>query len=161
MPAIAIGARWQGIEGAAAAVVLADAAVGIPVVILIMRLLDVGAGELGRVIMRPAVGWVALALVLVALRPLVDGLPAGLRADRAGRRRDGRLPGHRRARRPRRRRDDVGQPTRTAALGPAAGSVSLTTLSIAEERGGTAEEGGAGASSTGGSTKSRSHRSTT
>jgi O-antigen/teichoic acid export membrane protein len=78
VPALVIGARWQDVEGAAAAVVLVNVAIGVPVVALVMRLLGVGLRELGRTILRPAVGWTALAITLLALRPLVDGLPPGL-----------------------------------------------------------------------------------
>jgi hypothetical protein len=45
--ALAVGPHWQGLEGAAAAVVLADAAVGVPVLAVIMRVLSVGLRELG------------------------------------------------------------------------------------------------------------------
>jgi O-antigen/teichoic acid export membrane protein len=78
VPALWIGARSEGIEGAAAAVVLVNAAIGIPVVAVVMRLLGVSLGELGRTILRPAVGWAALAATLLAVRPLVEGLPDGL-----------------------------------------------------------------------------------
>ena len=47
VPALAVGPHWQGLEGAAAAVVLADAAVGVPVLAVIMRVLSVGLRELG------------------------------------------------------------------------------------------------------------------
>jgi O-antigen/teichoic acid export membrane protein len=78
VPALVIGSHWHGIEGAAAAVVLVNAAVGVPIVAVLMRLLGVGLAELGRTILRPAVGWAALAATLLALRPVVEGLAAGL-----------------------------------------------------------------------------------
>jgi PST family polysaccharide transporter len=72
VPALMIGARWQGIEGAAAAVVLVNALVGVPVVFVIVRLLGVTAGQLGAAILRPAVGWALMAIALLAVQPLVD-----------------------------------------------------------------------------------------
>jgi hypothetical protein len=73
--ALAVGAHWQGLEGAAAAVGLADAAVGVPVLEVIMRLLSVGLRELGGVVLRPAAGWACLAVALLAGRQLLGGLP--------------------------------------------------------------------------------------
>jgi O-antigen/teichoic acid export membrane protein len=78
VPALMIGARWQGIEGAAAAVVLVNALVGVPVVFVIVRLLGVTAGQLGAAILRPAVGWVLMAITLLAVQPLVDDASAWL-----------------------------------------------------------------------------------
>jgi O-antigen/teichoic acid export membrane protein len=78
VPALIVAARWHGIEGAAAAVVLVNVAIGVPVVVGVMRLLGATARDLGAVVLRPAVGWVLLTITLLALRPLVDGLPAGL-----------------------------------------------------------------------------------
>jgi O-antigen/teichoic acid export membrane protein len=78
VPALAIGAHWQGLEGAAAGVVVADAAVGLPVVAVIMRLLGVGLRELGGTVLRPAPCWACLAVALLAGRELFDGLPEAL-----------------------------------------------------------------------------------
>ena len=74
VPALIVGAKWHGLEGAAGAVVLADAAVGIPVVVVIMRLTGIELQELAGVILRPAAGWAALAVALLAARPLLDDL---------------------------------------------------------------------------------------
>ena len=77
VPALFVGAKWQGIEGAAAAVVLVNVAIGVPVLALLMRLLDVGVRELGVAIARPAVGWVLMTAALLALQPAVADLSAG------------------------------------------------------------------------------------
>jgi PST family polysaccharide transporter len=78
VPALVVGARLDGIEGAAAAVVLVNVATGVPVVLVVMRLLDVNLRELGAAIVRPAVGWVLMAATLLAVRPFVEELSSGV-----------------------------------------------------------------------------------
>jgi O-antigen/teichoic acid export membrane protein len=78
VPGLLAGAHWGGIEGAALAVVLVNVVVGISLLAVIMRLLDVGVGELAYAVLKPAVGWVLLAVALLVLRPLVDDLSSGL-----------------------------------------------------------------------------------
>jgi lipopolysaccharide exporter len=78
VPAVALGAHWGGLEGAAAAVVFVNVAVGTSVLSGIMRLLDVGVREFADAILRPAAGWALLAASLLVLRPLVDELSSAV-----------------------------------------------------------------------------------
>jgi O-antigen/teichoic acid export membrane protein len=78
IPALMVGARSHGISGAAAAVVLVNAVTGIPAVLLIMRKLHVTPGQFVGTILRPAAGWVLLAVTLLAGRQLLDGASAGV-----------------------------------------------------------------------------------
>lgn len=78
VPALVIGSHWQGIEGAAGAIVLVNLVTGIPAVYVITRLLDVRAGELAAAILGPAIGWIAMGATLLVARPLLDGASAGL-----------------------------------------------------------------------------------
>jgi O-antigen/teichoic acid export membrane protein len=74
VPAVAVGAHWGGLEGAAVAVVLVNVAFGISLLAGIMRLLHVPARELADALLRPAAGWALLAASLLVLRPVVDEL---------------------------------------------------------------------------------------
>ena len=78
VPAVAVGAHWGGLEGAAAAVVLVNVVFGISLLAGIMRLLHVAAREFADAILRPAAGWALLAASLLMLRPLVDELSSAL-----------------------------------------------------------------------------------
>jgi O-antigen/teichoic acid export membrane protein len=78
IPGLIVGSHVHGIEGAAVAVVLVNVVVGLPIVAGLMHLLGVSVRVLGGVILRPAIGWTVLTVTLLALRPLVAGLPAGL-----------------------------------------------------------------------------------
>jgi O-antigen/teichoic acid export membrane protein len=75
LPALVLGARWQGIEGAAAAIVLVNAATGLPFLYVAMRQLRVAVRELAATLTRPAVGWVVMAIALLALRPIATEAP--------------------------------------------------------------------------------------
>jgi PST family polysaccharide transporter len=77
VPALFLGAKWQGIEGAAAAVVLVNVAIGVPVLALLLRLLDVSVRQLGSAIARPAVGWALMTAALLALQPAAEELSSG------------------------------------------------------------------------------------
>jgi O-antigen/teichoic acid export membrane protein len=72
VPAVAVGAHWHGLEGAAAAVVLVNVAFGVSLLAGIMNLLHVAARELAEALLRPAAGWALLAASLLMLRPMVD-----------------------------------------------------------------------------------------
>ena len=78
VPAVAVGAHFGGLEGAAAAVLFVNAAFGISLLTGMMRLLHVPVREFADAILRPAAGWALLAASLLVLRPLVDELPSGL-----------------------------------------------------------------------------------
>ena len=70
-----IGASRGG-HGAAGAIVVSNAIVGVPVVVVMMRLLEVDLRQFGAAISRPAIGWAIMCSVLVLTKPLVDGRPA-------------------------------------------------------------------------------------
>lgn len=77
IPAYIVGARWDGITGAALAGLVVNASWGLLVVSMLMRVLDVRPSELGRAIARPAIGWAAIAAAVLAVRPLVADLSSG------------------------------------------------------------------------------------
>jgi O-antigen/teichoic acid export membrane protein len=78
VPAVAVGAHFGGLDGAAAAVLFVNAAYGISLLAGMLRLLHVPVREFADAILRPAAAWALLAASLLVLRPLVDELPSGL-----------------------------------------------------------------------------------
>ena len=74
VPALIVGAHLAGIKGAAEALVLVELVVGIPIVAVVMRALDVNVARLARAIERPALGWVLMTVAVLAVHPLVDEL---------------------------------------------------------------------------------------
>jgi hypothetical protein len=56
------------------AVVLVNVATGLPVLVVLMRLLNASLGELVASIGRPAIGWVLMTAALALTVPLVDDL---------------------------------------------------------------------------------------
>jgi PST family polysaccharide transporter len=74
VPALVIGAKVDGIVGVAVAVVLVNVATGLPVLVVLMRLLNASLGELVASIGRPAIGWVLMTAALALTVPLVDDL---------------------------------------------------------------------------------------
>ena len=76
VPALIAGAHWQGLRGAATAIVLVNVTVGVPVLWTITRVLGVTGRQLVLSVMPAAVGWTLLAVTLLSLRLLVEGLPA-------------------------------------------------------------------------------------
>jgi len=78
VPALIIGARAYGIDGAAAAILIVNGAFGVVLLIAMMRLLEVSAQEFAHAVARPAVGWVLMAASILLVRPAVDDLPAGM-----------------------------------------------------------------------------------
>jgi lipopolysaccharide exporter len=77
VPSLVVGARLDGIDGAAAATLIVNGAFGVALLMAMMRLLGVTLQEFTRAIARPAVGWVLLAVSVLLLRPVVDDLSAG------------------------------------------------------------------------------------
>ena len=80
VPALVIGAKVHGIVGVATAVVLVNLATGLPVLVVLMRMLRVSARELVVAIGRPAIGW---ALMTAALAAVAAGRAAALARVRA------------------------------------------------------------------------------
>jgi lipopolysaccharide exporter len=78
VPAVAAGAHWYGLEGAAAAVVLVNVAFGISLLAGMVRLLHVSPRELADAILPPALGWALLAAALLVLQPVVNELSPAL-----------------------------------------------------------------------------------
>jgi PST family polysaccharide transporter len=71
VPALFVGTSLGGIEGAALALVFVELVVGLPIVVVVMRVLDVTVARLARAIERPALGWVLMTAGLLAVRPFV------------------------------------------------------------------------------------------
>ena len=78
VPALIVGALWDGIEGAAIAIVAVNIATGAPFVYVVMRQLHIAALELAQAIARPALGWLLLTIALLLVRPAVTDLPRAL-----------------------------------------------------------------------------------
>lgn len=78
VPAVFVGTRVHGIEGAAVGIVVAELATGLPIVAVIMRTLDVSVSRLARAVEGPAIGWAVMTASLFALQPLVDQLSPAL-----------------------------------------------------------------------------------
>jgi PST family polysaccharide transporter len=78
VPALVVGARWQGLAGAAGAVLIVNAVFGAILLVAMMRLLGVRAHALGHAIVRPAVGWVLMTVSILLLRPVVADLSQGV-----------------------------------------------------------------------------------
>ena len=76
VPALVIGASQWGLNGAAGAIVVSNAIVGVPVVVVMMRLLEVDVRQFATAISRPVIGWAIMSLVLVLTRSLVAGMPS-------------------------------------------------------------------------------------
>ena len=74
IPALVVGALWKGVNGVAVAIVLVNIAIGIPVLIVVMRLLNAHLGEIAQSMARPAVGWVLMTVTLLALTPFAATL---------------------------------------------------------------------------------------
>jgi hypothetical protein len=77
VPSLVVGARLDGIDGAAAATLIVNGAFGVALLVAMMRLLDVTLQEFAHAVARPAVGWVLLTVSVLLLRPIVDDLSAG------------------------------------------------------------------------------------
>jgi O-antigen/teichoic acid export membrane protein len=77
VPALVVGARLYGIDGAAAATLVVNGAFGVVLLVAMMRLLHVSTREFAHAVARPAVGWVLLTVSVLLLRPVVDDLSAG------------------------------------------------------------------------------------
>ena len=78
VPALVLGVQWQGIAGAATAVVVVNGAFGIVLLASLVHLLGVQVRELAHAILRPAVGWALMAGSMLALQPVVDELSAAV-----------------------------------------------------------------------------------
>jgi O-antigen/teichoic acid export membrane protein len=76
VPALIIGAEVGRVSGVATAVVIVNLATGIPVVVVLMRLLQVSFRELVEAIGRPALGWALMVAALLGALELVHGQPA-------------------------------------------------------------------------------------
>ena len=74
VPALVIGAKVHGITGVAAAVVLVNLATGLPVLVVLMRMLRVSARELVAAIGRPAIGWALMTAALLLMLPVAHQL---------------------------------------------------------------------------------------
>jgi O-antigen/teichoic acid export membrane protein len=74
VPALIVGAKVHGITGVAAAVVLVNLATGLPVLVVLMRMLHVSRRELFSSIGRPAIGWALMAGALALMLPVVRSL---------------------------------------------------------------------------------------
>ena len=78
VPLLVLGSRWHGVNGAAAAVVCTNVLVGIPVIAVVMRMFRVTVAELLGSLLRPAIGWIAMTVALLAVRPVVADLAPAL-----------------------------------------------------------------------------------
>jgi PST family polysaccharide transporter len=76
VPALIIGSRLLGLDGAAWALVAVNAVVGVPIMIAMMRLMEADAAMLLRVLARPALIWIVMIVVLLLLKPGVEGQSA-------------------------------------------------------------------------------------
>ncbi len=70
VPALVIGAKVDGIVGVATAVVLVNLATGLPVLVVLMRMLRVSLRELIIAIGRPAIGWGLMTAALLLVLPV-------------------------------------------------------------------------------------------
>jgi lipopolysaccharide exporter len=78
IPALIVGARADGIAGAAAATLIVNAVLGSALLLAMMRLLAVEGGALVHAVLPPAIGWALMTAAILVLRPLVDGLSPGV-----------------------------------------------------------------------------------
>ncbi len=78
VPALIVGARADGIDGAAAATLAVNGLLGSVLLVAMMRLLAVRTRELAHAVLPPAVGWALMTVAILVLRPIVDGLSPGV-----------------------------------------------------------------------------------
>jgi PST family polysaccharide transporter len=72
VPALIVGTNWNGIVGAATAVVLVNSVHGLGVIASVVYLLDVRVSQLAHAILRPALGWVLMTASMLALGTALD-----------------------------------------------------------------------------------------
>jgi lipopolysaccharide exporter len=78
IPALVVGSRSHGLDGAAAAVLVVHSVLGIAVAAALVRILEVEVGWLARAMVRPAVASVLMAVSMLGLWSVVDEWPAAL-----------------------------------------------------------------------------------
>lgn len=78
VPALIVGARWNGIDGAAMATLVINVVFGGVLLVALMRLLRVTLEEFVRAVARPTIGCGLMVAVILVLSPLVDDRAPGV-----------------------------------------------------------------------------------